>query len=153
MFGDHSNPLAPAIRTLDEEISRVVRSRVTNPKWIAGVKRHGYKGAFEMAATVDYLFAYDATAHVVRDDQYARVTDAYVEDDDTRQFLQEYNPDALREICERLLEAMQRGLWQEPGEYRRRLEARLLAAEALQEGAAMDAAGQVATESGASAGA
>ena len=151
MFGDHSNPLAPAIRTLDEEISRVVRSRVTNPKWIAGVKRHGYKGAFEMAATVDYLFAYDATAHVVRDDQYARVTDAYVEDEDTRQFLQEYNPDALREICERLLEAMQRGLWQEPGDYRERLEARLLAAEASQEGAAIGAghAATAATESGA----
>lgn len=135
MFGDHSNPLAPAIRTLDEEISRVVRSRVTNPKWIEGVKRHGYKGAFEMAATVDYLFAYDATAHVVRDDQYARVTDAYVEDKDTREFLQQYNADALREICERLLEAMQRGLWQDPGDYRERVESHLLATEQAMEGA------------------
>ncbi len=142
MFGDHSNPLAPAIRTLDEEISRVVRSRVTNPKWIAGVKRHGYKGAFEMAASVDYLFAYDATAHVVRDDQYARVTDAYVEDGDTRQFLQQHNPDALKEICERLLEAMQRGLWQEPGDYRERVESRLLAIEESLEGATIGAVQQ-----------
>ncbi|ASJ71829.1 cobaltochelatase subunit CobN [Granulosicoccus antarcticus] len=134
MFGDHSNPMSPAIRTLDEEISRVVRSRVTNPKWIDGVKRHGYKGAFEMAATVDYLFAYDATARVVRDDQYARVTDAYVEDDDTRQFLQQYNPDALYEICERLLEAMERGLWQQPGDYRQSIERHLLAAEQQLEG-------------------
>ncbi|MBL8444652.1 MAG: cobaltochelatase subunit CobN, partial [Zoogloeaceae bacterium] len=113
-FGDHSNPGAPLIRSLEEEISRVVRSRVTNPKWIAGVKRHGYKGALEMAATVDYLFAYDATARVVRDDQYARVTDAWLEDPDTRDFLQRHNPDALGEICERLLEAMDRGLWQSP---------------------------------------
>lgn len=134
MFGDHSNPLAPAIRTLNEEISRVVRSRVTNPKWIDGVKRHGYKGAFEMAATVDFLFAYDATAHAVRDDQYARVTDAFVEDDDTRAFLQQYNPDALHDICERLLEAMQRGLWEEPGEYRSRVENHLLDSEQLLEG-------------------
>ncbi|MGQ7848250.1 cobaltochelatase subunit CobN [Granulosicoccus sp. 3-233] len=139
MFGDHSNTLAPAIRTLEEEISRVVRSRVTNPKWIAGVMRHGYKGAFEMAATVDYLFAYDATAHVVRDDQYARVTDAYVEDDEVRQFLKEHNPDALREICERLLEAMQRGLWQEPGDYQARIEAQLLAIEESLEGVSLGA--------------
>lgn len=128
-FGDHSNPGAPAIRTLEEEISRVVRSRVTNPKWIDGVKRHGYKGAFEIAATVDYLFAYDATARVVRDDQYARVTDAYLEDPHTRDFLQRHNPNALGEICERLLEAMDRGLWAEPGDYRERVEQHLLAAE------------------------
>ncbi|MDQ8020880.1 MAG: cobaltochelatase subunit CobN [Moraxellaceae bacterium] len=125
-FGDHSNPAAPAIRTLQEEISRVVRSRVTNPKWIAGVKRHGYKGAAEIAATVDYLFAYDATARVVRDDQYARVTDAYVEDADTRDFIARRNPDALQDICERLLEAMDRGLWAEPGDYRARVERHLL---------------------------
>lgn len=128
-FGDHSNPAAPVIRSLEEEISRVVRSRVTNPKWIAGVKRHGYKGALEMAATVDHLFAYDATARVVRDDQYARVTDAWLEDPDTRDFLQRHNPDALGEICERLLEAMDRGLWQSPGEYRERVVQHLLAAE------------------------
>ncbi|MBT0962574.1 cobaltochelatase subunit CobN [Denitromonas iodatirespirans] len=129
LFGDHSNPQSPKVRSLEEEISRVVRSRVTNPKWIEGVKRHGYKGAFEMAATVDYLFAFDATARVVRDDQYQRVTDAYLEDDATRAFLQQHNPDALHEMCERLLEAMQRGLWQSPGDYRERIEAHLLAAE------------------------
>ncbi|MFN3988469.1 MAG: cobaltochelatase subunit CobN [Rhodocyclaceae bacterium] len=136
-FGDHANPQSPRVHSLAHEISRVVRARVTNPKWIAGVKRHGYKGGFEMAATVDYLFAYDATARVVRDDQYARVADAYVEDDDTRDFLQRHNPDALRDICERLLEAMQRGLWQAPGDYRARLEQRLLEAEqGLEQGAA-----------------
>jgi cobaltochelatase CobN len=111
-----------------------VRARATNPKWIEGVKRHGYKGAFEMAATVDYLFAFDATARVVRDDQYARVTDAYVEDAGTRAFLERYNPDALRDICERLLEAIRRGLWQSPGDYRERLERRLLAIEQTLEG-------------------
>lgn len=132
-FGDHSNPRSPAIRSLEEEISRVVRSRVTNPKWIAGIKRHGYKGAFEMAATMDYLFAFDATARVVRDDQYARVADAWLEDPDTRDFLQQHNPDALGEICERFLEAMQRGLWQSPGEYRERIEQHLLAVEQHQE--------------------
>ncbi len=128
-FGDHSHPASPTVRSLAEEISRVVRSRVTNPKWIAGVKRHGYKGAFEIAATVDYLFAFDATARVVRDDQYASVTDAYLEDADTRDFLQRHNPDALIDICQRLLEAMDRGLWAAPGDYRERVEQHLLAAE------------------------
>lgn len=132
-FGDHANPQSPRVHTLAHELSRVVRARVTNPKWIAGVKRHGYKGAAEIAATVDYLFAFDATARVVRDDQYARVADAFVDDAATRQFMQQHNPDAFRELCARLLEAMQRGLWQSPGAYRERIEQRLLEAEELAE--------------------
>jgi cobaltochelatase CobN len=131
---DHSNIAAPSIRTLKEEISRVIRSRVVNPKWIDGVKRHGYKGASELAATVDYLFGYDATARVVGDHQYALVADAYVNDADTREFMQRHNPHALHSICERLTEAMQRGLWQEPGAYRGQVEEHLLAAEQQLEG-------------------
>jgi cobaltochelatase CobN len=116
-----------------EEISRVVRARVTNPKWIDGIKRHGYKGAFEVAATVDYLFAFDATARVVRDDQYARVTDAFVADAATRDFLQQHNPAAFHGMCERLLEAIHRGLWEDSGDYQALLEQQLLAAEQLLE--------------------
>jgi cobaltochelatase CobN len=131
---DHSNPAAPRIRTLQEEISRVIRSRVVNPKWIDGVKRHGYKGASELAATVDYLFGYDATARVVSDHQYALVADAYVNDADTREFMQRHNPHALHSICERLTEAMQRGLWQSPGAYQDQIERHLLDAEQQLEG-------------------
>ncbi|KAF1028982.1 MAG: Aerobic cobaltochelatase subunit CobN [Burkholderia plantarii] len=132
--GDHSRPDAPRIATLTEEIARVIRSRVVNPKWIDGVKRHGYKGAAELAAAVDYLYGYDATARVVADQQYALVTDAYVSDADTRAFLAQHNPHALHGICERLLEAIQRGLWQQPGEYRGQLEQQLLAIEQQLEG-------------------
>jgi cobaltochelatase CobN len=131
---DHSNPAAPRIRTLQEEISRVIRSRVVNPKWIDGVKRHGYKGASELAATVDYLFGYDATARVVSDHQYALVADAYVNDADTRAFMQQHNPHALHSICERLTEAIQRGLWQSPGAYQNQIERHLLDAEQQLEG-------------------
>ncbi|VXC76576.1 Aerobic cobaltochelatase subunit CobN [Burkholderia sp. 8Y] len=131
---DHSNPATPRVRTLNEEIARVVRSRVVNPKWIDGVKRHGYKGASELAATVDYLFGYDATARVVSDHQYALVTDAYVNDAGTREFIARHNPHALQSICERLLEAMQRGLWQEPGEYRQAVTQHLLDVEQQLEG-------------------
>jgi cobaltochelatase CobN len=131
---DHSNPASPRIRTLQEEISRVIRSRVVNPKWIDGVKRHGYKGASELAATVDYLFGYDATARVVSDHQYALVADAYVNDADTRAFMQQHNPHALHSICERLTEAIQRGLWQSPGAYQDQIERHLLDAEQQLEG-------------------
>ena len=108
---DHSRPETPRARTLDEEIARVVRARVVNPKWIRGVMRHGYKGAFEMAATVDYLFAFAATAHAVRDHHFDAVFEAYLGDGDVRAFIAEHNPAALREMAERLLEAQTRGLW------------------------------------------
>ena len=111
-FGDNSQPSNPRVRKLTEEIARVYRSRVVNPKWIKGVMRHGYKGAFEMAATVDYLFAYDATANCVADHMYEGVAKAYIFDKQVQQFIQAKNPWALRDMSERLLEAHQRGLWQ-----------------------------------------
>ncbi|MEM7642623.1 MAG: cobaltochelatase subunit CobN, partial [Pseudomonadota bacterium] len=109
---DHSRPERPVIRTLDEEIGRVVRSRVVNPKWIAGVKRHGYKGAFEIAATVDYLFAFAATTGAVRDHHFDLVHAAILEDDATRDFIADANAPALADIADRLREAINRGLWQ-----------------------------------------
>jgi cobaltochelatase CobN len=108
---DHSRPERPQIRTLEEEIGRVVRARVVNPKWIAAMMRHGYKGAFEMAATVDYLFAFAATARAVKSHHFDAVFDAYLGDANVRGFLAEHNRDALREISERLGEAIDRGLW------------------------------------------
>jgi len=108
---DHSRPERPVIRTLDDEIARVVRSRVVNPKWIDGVKRHGYKGAFEIAATVDYLFAFAATTGAVRGHHFDMVESAFIEDEATRDFIAEHNAPALREIAERLQEAIDRGLW------------------------------------------
>jgi cobaltochelatase CobN len=108
---DHSRPERPAIRALDEEIARVVRGRAANPKWIAGVMRHGYKGAFEMAATLDYLFAFSATTGAVRDHHFDLVHDAWIADEKVRRFIAAHNPAALREMSERFLEAMDRGLW------------------------------------------
>jgi cobaltochelatase CobN len=115
-FGDNSMPENPKVRQLQEEILRVYRSRVVNPKWIDGVMRHGYKGAFEIAATVDYLFAYDATANCVEDFVYEGVAEAYLFDEKVREFIKEKNPWGLRDIAERLLEANQRGLWQSASE-------------------------------------
>lgn len=108
---DHSRPDRPVVRTLEEEIGRVVRARVVNPKWIRGVMRHGYKGAFEIAATVDYLFAFSATTGAVRDHHFEAVYQAFIVDDEVRDFMAQANPDALREMADRLYEALQRGLW------------------------------------------
>ena len=132
-FGDTANPARPVVRSLAEEAARVVRTRVVNPKWIEAMQRHGYKGAFEMAATVDYLFGYDATAHVVDDWMYERVTSAYVADPDVRKFFEQSNPWAMRSIAERLLEADERGMWNATPESRSTLRAALLEAEGWEE--------------------
>src|SRR5215217_8798968 len=113
-IGDAADPSRVKTRDLSEEARRVFRSRVANPKWITAMQRHGYKGAFELSATVDYLFGYDATTGVVEDWMYSDVTRKYVLDQEVRDFMQQSNPWALRAISERLLEAAQRGLWSEP---------------------------------------
>ncbi|MDL9946163.1 cobaltochelatase subunit CobN [Gordonia sp. ABSL11-1] len=113
-IGDSTRPDAVRTRTLSEETSRVFRARVVNPRWISAMQRHGYKGAFEMAATVDYLFGYDATTNVVADWMYEKLTEAYVLDEDNQRFMQQSNPWALHGIAERLLEAVERDLWEQP---------------------------------------
>ena len=110
-FGDSADPARPLVRSLAEEAARVVRTRVINPRWIEAMQRHGYKGAFEMAATVDYLFGYDATARVVDDWMYDKVTEAYVADPQIRKFFEQSNPWALKSIAEKLLEAVDRQMW------------------------------------------
>jgi cobaltochelatase CobN len=113
-FGDHSRPDNPKVKTLKEELLKVYRSRVVNPKWIEGVKRHGYKGAFEMAATMDYLFAYDATTDMIDDFMYEGITAEYLFKPENKEFIEKVNPWALKDMSERMLEAIQRGMWKQP---------------------------------------
>ncbi|WP_438490524.1 cobaltochelatase subunit CobN [Streptomyces sp. S186] len=113
-IGDSTRPETVRTRTLVEETSRVFRARVVNPRWIEAMRRHGYKGAFELAATVDYLFGYDATTGVVADWMYDKLAQTYALDPENRAFLQEANPWALHGIAERLLEAESRGMWEKP---------------------------------------
>ncbi|MFI9384745.1 cobaltochelatase subunit CobN [Kutzneria sp. NPDC052558] len=114
--GDSAVPHAVRTRTLGEETKRVFRARVVNPRWISAMRRHGYKGAFELAATVDYLFGFDATAGVVDDWMYAQLAESYVFDKEVQDFMRKSNPWALRGVTERLLEAADRGLWAQPDE-------------------------------------
>jgi cobaltochelatase CobN len=113
-IGDNTRPDSVRTRTLHEETARVFRARVVNPRWMNAMRRHGYKGAFEMAATVDYLFGYDATANVMADWMYEQLTQQYVLDEENRKFMAESNPWALHGMAERLLEAAGRGMWEKP---------------------------------------
>ncbi len=115
-LGDSADPSRVVARTLAEETRRIFRARVANPRWIASMIRHGYKGAAELAATVDYLFGYDATTGVAEDWMYERLAERYVLDDDVAAFMTRSNPWAARAIAERLLEAADRGLWAQPAE-------------------------------------
>jgi cobaltochelatase CobN len=115
-IGDSTRPDAVRTRSLTEETARVFRSRVVNPRWIAAMRRHGYKGAFELAATVDYLFGYDATTGVVTDWMYEQLAQTYLLDEENQKFLAESNPWAMHGIAERLLEAADRKLWAQPDE-------------------------------------
>jgi len=113
-FGDSADPRRPRVRDLREETLRVFRSRVVNPKWLESIRRHGYKGGLELAATVDYIFGYDATADVADGWMYSQLAEHYVIDPSQRQFLEQSNPWALHDIAGRLLEAVERGMWENP---------------------------------------
>ena len=117
-IGDSTRPDAVRTRSLHEETRRVFRARVVNPRWMAAMRAHGYKGAFEMAATVDYLFGYDATTGVMDDWMYETLTDEYVADPANREFFDKSNPWALHDISERLLEAADREMWENPDDGR-----------------------------------
>ena len=114
--GDSSRPDQPRVRTLKEELVHVIRSRVLNPRWIEAMRQHGYKGAFEMAATVDYLFGYDATTNLIDDHHYEEISRALLLSREQKEFFQRHNPVALQEATERMLEAAERGLWENPSE-------------------------------------
>jgi len=114
VLGDSSDPSRVVTRSLAQETRRVFRARVANPRWIASMIRHGYKGAAELAATVDYLFGYDATTGVADDWMYEDVARKYLLDEDVGAFMARANPWAARAIAEKLIEAADRGLWGAP---------------------------------------
>ncbi len=108
---DHSRSENPKIRTLEQEISHVMRSRAVNPKWLAGIMRHGYRGAFEIIATVDFMFAFAATTGAVKSHHFDLAFEAFVENDEVREFLKQSNRFGYNELIAKFLEARQRGLW------------------------------------------
>lgn len=109
--GHTDNPDRPVTRDLARETARIVRSKILNPKWLEGLKRHGFKGAQEISAALDSLFGWDATAEVAEDWMYQGVAERFLFDEQTRQWMETVNRWSVHSVSERLLEAHQRGMW------------------------------------------
>lgn len=109
--GDTRDPSRPQVVDLADELRRVVRTKLLNPKWIEGMKEHGYKGAGDIAKRVGRVYGWEATTQQVDDWIFDDITKTFVLNQENKQFFEENNPWALEEIGRRLLEAEQRGLW------------------------------------------
>ncbi|HII98292.1 MAG TPA: cobaltochelatase subunit CobN [Methanoregula sp.] len=110
-YGDTREPEHIEVRDLADEIRRVVRTKLLNPKWIDGMKEHGYKGASDIMKRVTRVYGWEASTQEVDDWIFDDIAGTFVNNDEMRQFFEENNPHALEEIARRLLEAEQRGLW------------------------------------------
>jgi cobaltochelatase CobN len=119
--GDSSDPDRVKTRSTVEETKHVFRARILNPKWIESMKRHGYKGAGDISRMVDIAFGWDATAEVLEDWMYEELANKYALDKEMQDWLKDVNPHALQNITERLLEAVERGMWQASDEMKERL--------------------------------
>jgi cobaltochelatase CobN len=108
---DASRPQQPKARSLMEDIDRLVRGRLANPRWIEGQLRHGWRGAAEIAQGVDALFAFAATTDTVPSATLDLVFMALIADGSTRERIEAANPAAAQAISERLADARRRGLW------------------------------------------
>lgn len=133
MIGDSSNPDRPVTRTLKEESKFIFRSRVLNPKWVNGLKEHGYRGVQEISNLVEFSFGWDSTSDIVEDWMYQAITDRFLFDGDNKQWIEDNNPDALRKITSRLLEAIERGMWNANSETADRLRSMFLDSENILE--------------------
>jgi cobaltochelatase CobN len=132
--GDTSDPNRVKVRSTAEETCYVFRSRLLNPKYIEGMKRHGYQGAADLSRNVDFVFGWDATVEVVEDWMYEELAKKYVFDQTMQEWLKDVNPYALQNMVERLLEAINRDMWQAPDEMKKELQKLYLSIEGLLEG-------------------
>ncbi|MBR2254787.1 MAG: cobaltochelatase subunit CobN [Candidatus Methanomethylophilaceae archaeon] len=120
-MGDDSDPKKSKIRSTQEELRFTVRSKAFNPKFINGLKEHGYRGAAELANVVEFTMAWDATSGIGEDWMYEGLADRYLFDKDTQDWMREVNPYAMMNIINRLQEAIERGLWDATDEYKDKL--------------------------------
>jgi cobaltochelatase CobN len=111
VMGDSADPKRVKMRTTFEEARHVLRARLVNPKWLAGMKRHGYKGAGDISHMMDVVLGWDATAEVIDDWMYEKIARAYALDPEMQRWMKEVNPFALQNILDKLLEAIGRGMW------------------------------------------
>ncbi|MBP2201317.1 cobaltochelatase CobN [Methanococcus voltae] len=125
-IGDSSNPNKLETKHLKEECKQIFRTKIMNPKWIKGMKRHGYKGAGDMSKMIDNTFAWDATSNIADDWMYETIAKTYVFDKEMQEFFEENNPYAELNIIERLFEADARNMWNASEETLEKLRQRYL---------------------------
>lgn len=111
VMGDSSDPERVKIRTTSEEAKHVLRARLINPKWLEGMKRHGYKGGGDISHMMDVVLGWDATAEVIEDWMYGKMANAYALDPKMKKWMKKINPHALHNILDKLIEAISRGMW------------------------------------------
>ncbi len=133
-YGDSSDPKRVKIRSTEEEIKHVFRARLLNPKWIESMKRHAYKGAGDLSRTMDFVFGWDATEEAIEDWMYEELAEKYVLNPEMQEWLRKVNPYAFQNMLERLLEAIERGLWKAAEETKKKLQALYLSVEGILEG-------------------
>jgi len=108
---DATRPERPRARPLQDEIARVLRMRLANPRWLDGQMRHGHRGGAEIAEGIDNLYAFAAMSGLVSDAQFDLAFSATLGDDRVRDFLARENPRALEAITHVFNEALRRELW------------------------------------------
>lgn len=131
--GHSDDPERPQVRDAARETARIMRSRILNPKWLTGLKRHGFKGAQEIAKAMESFFGWDASAEVAEDWMYEGVAERFLFDEETRQWIEEVNPGVLHDVSGKLIEASRRGMWNAKEDTLRRLEAIHLKTEGILE--------------------
>jgi len=131
--GDSSEPQRVKVRSTAEETCHVFRSRLLNPKYIESMKKHGYQGAADLSRTLDFVLGWDATVEVVEDWMYEDLAKKYVLDKAMQEWLKDVNPYALQNMLERLLEAIERNMWQASQEMKNELQSLYLSVEGLLE--------------------
>ena len=132
-IGDSSDPDRIKTRDLEEEMAYMIRTRVLNPKWIEGLKDHGFAGAGLVASNINHAFGWDATSEVVEDWMYHALAEHFLFDEDNRRWIEVSNPYALKEMLEDLLEANEREMWDAGEETVKRLKELYLEADGVLE--------------------
>lgn len=122
VIGEASDPKNVKTRLLDEEIRFIFRSRVLNPRWIDGLKPHGFRGVQEVMNTIEYTFGWDVTSDAVDDWEYQAAAEHFLFDEENRKWIEENNPYAMHNIAGRLLEAFERGFWETDDETIKKLQ-------------------------------
>ena len=114
-IGDQTKGNA-AVRSLKEQVSLEIRTRMLNPKWFEGMLEHGYEGVRQIEAHVTNTMGWSATTGQVQPWVYKQLSETFMLDPAMRERLAKLNPTASARVANRLIEASERNYWQPDAE-------------------------------------